>query len=197
MANIELLRKNLEANGWKTSCFDTEEEVVAYLNEQLDGTTVGFGGSETTWNMGLYQSLGEHNQCLWVRMGDDTVAAKDAPNYICSANGVAETGELVNIDGNGNRLAATLYGKEKLFYIIGENKITPDLHSAIHRARNIAGPLNARRLNRKTPCAMGKEIKCYNCKSPERICAAMVIHWQPPSSVQHGEVIIVRRDLGY
>ena len=196
MANIEKLRKNLEAHGWKTSCFDTEEEVCAYLNAQLDQTTIGFGGSETSWKLGLYQKLSEHNQCLWVRMGDDTSAAAYAPNYICSVNGVAETGELVNIDGNGNRLAATLYGKEKLFYVIGENKITPDLESAIHRARNVASPLNARRLNRKTPCALG-EMKCYDCKSPERICAAMVIHWQPPTSIQEAEVIIVRQELGY
>ena len=171
--------------------------MCAYLNEQLDGTVVGFGGSETAWKLGLYQSLGTHNQCLWLRMGDDTVAAMDAPNYICSANGVAETGELVNIDGRGNRVAATLFGKKKLFFIIGENKIAPDLESAIHRARNVAGPLNARRLNRKTPCAMGQEVKCYDCKSPERICAAMVIHWQPPGSVEHGEVILVRQELGF
>ena len=197
MANIETLRKNLEANGFKTSCFDNGEEVCAYLNSQLHGVTIGFGGSETSWRLGLYQSLSEHNTCLWVRMGDDTREAINAPYYICSLNGVAETGELVNIDGHGNRVAATLYGKKKLFFIIGQNKITPDLNSAIDRARNIAGPLNARRLNKKTPCALGDAVKCYNCKSPDRICSALVIHWQKPSSIDEAEVIIVREDLGY
>ena len=197
MPDIEKLRKNLEANGFKTSCFDTGDEACAYLNSQLDGTTVGFGGSETSWKLGLYQKLSEHNRCLWVRMGDDTSQAAYAPCYICSVNGVAETGEMVNIDGNGNRLAATLYGKQKLFFVIGQNKIVPDLPAAIDRARNIAAPLNARRLNKKTPCALSGEMKCYDCKSPERICAAMVIHWQKPTSIEEAEVIIIRQDLGY
>lgn len=196
MPDIETLRKNLEANGFRTSCFDTGEEVRTYLNRELDGVTIGFGGSETSWKLGLYQLLSQHNQCRWVRMGDDTAEAVNAPYYICSLNGVAETGELVNIDGNGNRVAATLYGKEKLYFIIGQNKIAPDLHSAIDRARNIAGPLNARRLERKTPCALG-EAKCYDCASPERICAAMVVYWKKPTSIKEAEVIIVRQDLGY
>lgn len=197
MANIELLQKNLEANGFKTSCFDTGKEAAAYLNAQLDGTTIGFGGSETSWELGLYQSLREHNQCRWVRCGDDTGEAVCAPCYICSVNGVAETGEMVNIDGHGNRLAATLYGKKKLFFVVGQNKIVPDLPAAIHRARNIAAPLNARRLNRKTPCALSDDMKCYDCKSPDRICSAMVIYWQKPSSIEEAEVILVREDLGY
>ena len=197
MPNIELLRKNLEANGFKTTCFDRGEEVTAYLNDQLDGVIVGFGGSETSWKLGLYQTLSEHNTCRWVRMQDDTREAMDAPYYICSLNGVAETGEMVNIDGHGNRLAATLYGKKKLYFIIGQNKIVPDLNSAIDRARNIASPLNARRLHKKTPCALAEEMKCYNCKSPDRICSAMVIYWQKPSSIDEAEVIIVKEDLGY
>ena len=114
MPDIERLRKNLEANGFRTVCFDTGEEVRAYLDRELDGVTIGFGGSETSWKLGLYQLLSRHNQCRWVRMGDAAAEAVNAPCYICSLNGVAETGELVNIDGNGNRVAATLYGKEKL-----------------------------------------------------------------------------------
>lgn len=196
MPDIEKLRKNLEANGFRTVCFDTGEEALAYLDGALDGVTIGFGGSETCRRLGLYQQLSRHNQCRWARMGDDPAEAVNAPYYICSLNGVAETGELVNIDGNGNRVAATLYGKEKLYFIIGQNKIAPDLHAAIDRARNIAGPLNARRLEKKTPCALG-EARCHDCASPDRICAAMVIHWKKPTSVKEAEVIIIRQELGY
>lgn len=196
MPDIERLRKNLEANGFRTVCFDTGEEVRAYLDRELDGVTIGFGGSETSWKLGLYQLLSRHNQCRWVRMGDAAAEAVNAPCYICSLNGVAETGELVNIDGNGNRVAATLYGKEKLYFIIGRNKIAPDLHAAIDRARNIAGPLNARRLEKKTPCVCG-EPRCHDCASPERICAAMVVYWKKPTSIREAEVIIVNQDLGY
>lgn len=96
----------------------------------------------------------------------DTDKGVTAPVYISSANGVAETGELVNIDGTGNRVAATLYGPEKVYFIVGLNKLAPTLEAAIWRARNIASPLNAKRLNRKTPCALSEVMKCYDCQCP-------------------------------
>ena len=71
-----------------------------------------------------------------------------------------------------------------------------DLHSAIHRARNVAGPLNAQRMHRKTPCAV-KADRCYDCKSPERICCTLNIIWEKPMQVERCELILIRENLGY
>jgi len=199
MANIETLKKNLEQHGFKVSCFDTAGEACAYLDSCLDGKTIGFGGSVTVRDMGLYDRLKAHNTCLWhwdSASGVTPAQASAAPVYISSVNGVAESGELINIDGACNRLAATLFNREQLYFIIGENKITPDYSSAVERARNIAAPLNARRLGKKTPCAVG-ELKCHNCASPERICAAMSVIWTKPLSVREAEVVIIRQELGF
>ena len=127
----------------------------------------------------------------------DTDKGVTAPVYISSANGVAETGELVNIDGTGNRVSATLYGPEKVYFIVGLNKLAPDLEGAIWRARNIASPLNAKRLNRRTPCAMAEEMKCYDCRSPERICRGMTIHMGPMKGVGETVVVLIDETLGY
>ena len=115
--------------------------------------------------------------------------------YLSSANGLSETGEIVNIDGKCNRVAATLFGPKRCIFVCGVNKLRPDLQSAIERARNIAAPLNAKRLNRKTPCAV--DGRCHNCKSPERICRAMVIHMGVPSGFESCEVVLIGEKLGY
>ncbi|MCI8538757.1 MAG: LUD domain-containing protein [Oscillospiraceae bacterium] len=199
MSNIAKLRTNLEREGFQTSYFETAEEASAYLDQALDGTTIGFGGSQTVRDMGLYERLSSHNACVWHWDKEKNVIPQDATNaevYICSLNGVSENGELINIDGGGNRVASGLFGHKKVYFIIGVNKIAPDYEQALWRARNTAGPLNARRLNRKTPCAQG-EVRCHNCRSPERICAALVVYWEKPSLAGDIEVVIVNQDLGF
>jgi L-lactate utilization protein LutB len=135
MANIETLRRNLERRGFATSFFRTPQEAVDYLDGRLDGTVIGFGGSVTVRDMGLYERLKTHNTVLWHQLGDDIRQTRSAEVYISSANGVAETGELINIDGTGNRVSATLYGPKAVYFIIGINKIAPDFDSALWRAR--------------------------------------------------------------
>lgn len=201
MADVEKLRKNLEREGFQTSCFDTAADCCAYMNGQLDGVTIGFGGSQTVRDMGLYEQLEAHNDCYW--HWDKTKApaeairreATQADYYICSLNGVSENGELINIDGGGNRLASNLFGHKKIYFIIGENKIAPDYEAALWRARNIAAPLNAKRLEKKTPCV--KTGRCMNCHSPERICAALLVYWEKPALAGDIEVVIVRENLGF
>ena len=199
MPDIEALRKILEANRFETAYYATAQECVEALDKELDGTTIGFGGSQTVRDMGLYERLSAHNTCIWHWDKVHNVIPKDATDaqiYICSLNGVAETGELVNIDGGGNRLASGLFGHEKVYFIIGVNKIAPDLNGAVWRARNIAGPKNARRLEKKTPCAVHAD-HCYDCKSPERICAAMTIYWRKPALTPEMEIVIVDQELGF
>jgi len=117
--------------------------------------------------------------------------------YLTSANAIAETGEIVNIDGSGNRVAATLYNHERVVFVAGINKLAEDYASAVFRARNIAAPLNTRRLGLKTPCAVGKEIKCYNCSSKDRICCGVATLLWPMRSVKTTEVVLVGEELGY
>lgn len=196
MPHIDVLRKNLEQRGFQTSYFETIDSANDYLNSKMDGMTVGIGGTMTIREMGLYPLLSTHNRCYWHWEGSTVEEAATAEVYICSLNGVAETGELVNIDGAGNRVASGLFGHKKVYFIIGTNKITPDLDSAIWRARNIAGPKNAQRLGKGTPCAVNAD-RCYDCKSPDRICAALVTWWKRPTYIPEAEIVIIHQDLGY
>ena len=195
-------KEALTARGFKVTCFETAAETAAYLNAQLDGTTVGFGGSVTLRELGLYDLLSTHNTVLshWNRpegMSENELRARAAASehYMLSANAIAETGEIINIDGAGNRVASMLYGHKKVWIIAGRNKLAPTYDEALWRARNIAAPKKAQRLNRKTPCAV-KADRCYDCKSPERICRGLAVLWQPMTGVET-EVVLVNEDLGY
>ena len=189
------LVKNFEKHGFSVKLFETRKEACDYLKETLKGEVVGFGGSMTTQELGLYDLLGEENTVCW-HWKDPSVLAKQGgfTAYITSANAVSETGELVNIDGTGNRVAATLYGPKKVFFVCGKNKVTADLPSAIDRARNIAAPINAKRLNSNTPCAVAG--KCMDCDSPERICRGMVVQMRKMGGADLNELIIINEDLG-
>lgn len=195
MTNIEKLRENLEKRDFHTSYFASAAEAASYLDGKLDSRTIGLGGALTAQQMGLDKCLCAHNQVAWHWTGGTYQDGAAAEVYICSVNGVAETGELVNIDGTGNRVASTIYGHKELYLIIGVNKIAPDYESALWRARNIAAPKNAQRLGRKTPCAL-KGDKCYDCDSSERICRALVVLWEKPKGIDYAEVIIVGEELG-
>ena len=204
MMKIATLKENLLKMGYSVSVFDTKEEATSYLKGKINNTTVGFGGSMTAREMGLGDALAENNEVVWhwfPREGKTTAEeltnAANTEIYFSSVNGIAVTGEIVNIDGTCNRLASTLYGHKKVYFIIGENKIEDTLDGAIYRARNIASPLNAKRLNKNTPCAKNmNENKCYNCSSPERICAALTVFWQRPKGQEY-EVVLIRESLGY
>ena len=108
---------------------------------------------------------------------------------------MAETGELVNIDGTCNRIASSVYGHKRVYFVVGVNKIEPDYDRALWRARNVAAPKNAQRLGRKTPCAV-KADRCYDCKSPERICRGLVVLWEAVANMEM-EVVLIDQDLGY
>ena len=193
---FETVKKNLEARGFSVRTFATAAEAAAYLNEAIDGKTVGFGGSVTLKDMGLYELLGSHNEVHWhwVNGQEERKAAMGTQVYLSSANGLAETGEIINIDGSGNRVASTLYGHEKVYLVAGRNKIAPTYDEALFRARNVAAPKNAQRKQMKTPCAMQGD-HCYDCRSPERICRGLVVLWGAMMGMET-EVILVDEDLG-
>ena len=194
--------ENLKQLGYQVTVFDTKEQAADYLCGQIKDTTVGFGGSVTLREMGLYERLAETNTVHWhwqpqgdISIPQTRVLARDTEVYLASANGLAETGEIINIDGAGNRVAETIFGHKKVYFVIGKNKLAEDYDKALWRARNIAAPKNAFRLKTKTPCAE-KGDRCYNCSSPARICRALSVLWCAPMGSQY-EVVLVKEDLGY
>ena len=196
------LTENLTALGYVVREFGHGSAAADYLKNELAGKSVGIGGSVTAQQLKLHEVLSPVCRVIWhmapaegMTPAECRAAASRADVYITSVNGVAETGELINIDNTGNRVGSSLLGNEKVYFIIGENKIAPDYDAALWRARNVASPLNAQRLGRKTPCAV-KADRCYNCKSPDRICRALTVFWEKPVGCNY-EVLLIHENLGY
>jgi len=196
MPDYKKLMENLQKHGFDVSFFPTAAQASDYLDAAIDGATVGAGGSMTVEEMGLLERLGRHNTIVSHWKGDPVAAAMTTQVYLSSVNGISETGEIFNIDGTGNRVSSTLFGHETVYLLVGRNKIAPSAQEALWRARNIASPRNAQRLGRKTPCA-AKGDKCYDCDSPERICAALVTFWRKPKGIAKMELVLIDEPLGY
>ena len=196
--NIEKTIRSLELRGYSVKRFSTGAEAAEYLSSQITGTTVGIGGCMTAKELGLYELLSQHNEVYWhwVAPGPETIAKANAAEvYITSANAMSEDGEILNIDGNGNRLAGQVYGKKRLYIVAGTNKICPDFESALYRARNVAAPRNLLRFEaRKTPCKA--DGKCHDCRGADRACNALLVLWAPMGGMT-SEVILIDEELGY
>ncbi len=192
------IKDNLLNNGFSVKCFETSKDAKDYLSNEINGKTVGIGGSMTVLDMGLYECLTLNNEVLWHWKEQDSdiyKAAQTADVYISSVNAISQTGEIINIDGTCNRVSAIMYGHEKVYLIAGKNKIEETYEKALFRARNVAAPLNAKRLNRSTPCAKNGD-KCYDCNSPERICRGISVLLKKPGACDY-EVILINENLGY
>lgn len=187
----------LQSCGYTAAVFETGEEACEYLNAKIDRQTVGIGGSSTIDKIGIYEKLLTHNTVFWHWKQEPEQARKEAMAadiYLTSVNAIARTGEMISIDGVGNRLSSMLFGHKKIYFVIGRNKLTDTCEQAVWRARNIAAPKRASQLARKTPCALRAD-KCHDCKSPDRICRGMVTLWEPMSGMD-AEVLLVNKDLG-
>ena len=201
----EKLVGNLKQRHYDAFYCPTAQEAVEKITGMIpEGSSVTWGGSMTIRDMGLTRAL--HNKeglDIWDRdLAPDREAAQEiyrrafyADYYLSSVNAMSEDGEIVNIDGNGNRVASSLYGHKKVWFIVGRNKLAPTYEEALWRARNIAAPKNAQRLGRKTPCAVHGD-RCYDCKSPERICRGLVVLWEAVANMEM-EVVLIDQDLGY
>ena len=191
------LQTNFEKHGFMTKLFSSTSEARDYLVNKLKKQTIGFGGSVTLKEMELFEALQQENAVVWhnkVEAFNVRQLANCTNIYITSANAVTETGEIVNIDATGNRVAMTSFGPKVCYYIIGKNKITKNLEEALYRCKNIAAPKNAQRLHAKTPCAV-KGDKCYNCDSLGRICRITTIIDRVPFSMEC-EIIFINQELG-
>ena len=194
--NIEKTIKNLQARGFGVRHFGTGAEAAAYLDSQIQNTEVGIGGCKTADQLGLYDLLSARNTVHWhwrVPGPETLVMANAAPVYITGANAISEDGEILNIDGRGNRLAGQVFGSKKVYVVAGTNKLCPDFASALDRARNVAAVLNCRRFDAKTPCKI--DDHCHDCRSADRICRALLVLWAPMMDMET-EVILIDEELG-
>lgn len=195
--NIEKTLKNLEKRRFTAKYFETAREAADYLESRISGTTVGLGGCMTAEQMDLYPRLSKHNTVYWhwKTPGAETIEnANRAKVYISSANAMTEDGELLNIDGRGNRLAACVWGEKQLYFVVGINKLCPDFASAVERARHIACVKNCKRFDFNNPCKI--DDRCHDCHTPSRICNAMVVHMAPMTGM-YTEVILIGEELGF
>ena len=194
LLHVDTICKAFTDRGFGFTFFPTAAEAVAYLTDACRGKSVSLGGSMTLKELGFPEAFqyGTSVHWHWVRKGE---YFQKPDIYLSSANALSESGEIVNIDGTGNRVSATLFGPKRCIFVCGVNKLCPDLASAVERVRNVAAPLNAKRLGVKTPCAV--DGKCHDCESPERICRAMVIHMGPPLGMEKCEVVLIGEPLGY
>ncbi|WP_346897947.1 lactate utilization protein [Clostridium sp. UBA7503] len=196
--------KNLNRRNMEGFFVKDKSELMTLLKKLIDEkSTVGVGDSMTLFETDVIDFLrkGDYVFLDKYREGITSEEKKDiyiqnfsANTFMCSTNALTEDGELYNIDGNGSRVAPMLYGPKQVILVTGINKIVKDIEEAEKRARNYAAPIDAKRLNKDTPCTtLGY---CVDCKSPNRICNDFTII-RGQFIKNRIKVIIVGEQLGY
>ena len=179
----------LMRRGYEAVEVSTKDEAAAIVMKEAEGaSSVGWGGSESVKALGVREALAAAGKEI-----RDHQTVMDL--FLLSANAITEDGVIVNIDGTGNRVAASIYGPRRVVYVIGENKIVSGgALEAIARAKRCACPPNCRRLSKKTPCA--EKGLCADCDSQDRICKVTAVFDRCPSHTST-LVVIVDESLGY
>lgn len=195
--------KNLKNRNITGHYFDSSADLCAYLAKDLPANAViSWGGSESIKESGVMDLLQSGHYSLIDRTtARNPQEAREifsrtvlSDYYFMSTNAITLDGELVNIDGNGNRIAALAQGPAHVYIIVGRNKVSATVADAIDRVRNIAAPANVQRLSNKTPCfATGR---CGDCQSPQCICSHTVIT-RHSCHKDRIHVFLVNEDLGY
>lgn len=196
--------KALEKNNMNGYLVENEEELIDKIKEIVsEGSMVACGGSMSLFETGVINHLRSNRYRFLDRYKEGLTKeelvkiykeAFFADAYFSSSNAITEDGQLYNVDGNGNRVAALLYGPEKVIIICGINKIVPTLEDAIKRNETISAPANAKRLNKNTPCT--KVGYCMNCNSKERICSEYTVI-KRQSIKERIHVIFLNKEIGY
>lgn len=200
----EKMIKNLKRRNMEAFYCPTGKNAVEKVSELIaDGSTVTWGGTATVRDLGIPQTL-KNRSTLNVLDRDSVETPEEKVQmylkaftsdvYLTSANAISEDGVIVNIDGNGNRVAAISWGPKKVIFVIGLNKVAQTIEAAIARARGIASPINSQRFDINTPCRI--DGTCHNCNSPESICSYVHILRNSRNGNRH-IVILVGEDLGY
>ncbi|HEY4544355.1 MAG TPA: LUD domain-containing protein, partial [Tissierellaceae bacterium] len=163
-----------------------------------DFESISIGGSITIEEIDIYNKLlDKGNNVIWHWRDNDKDILTKAINtdiYLTSSNAITGDGKIVNMDGTGNRVSSMIFGHKRVYIIVGKNKLVENYEMARERIKNIAGPLNAKRLNRKTPCTITG--KCSDCSSEERICKVETVIHKNPGGTEI-TVCYVDKELGY
>jgi L-lactate utilization protein LutB len=198
----EILVKNLRSRHYDAYYCETKSDALAKALELIPkGATVGWGGAMSAKQIGLLDAVnaGDYNAID----RDKTTTPEErkkamkscllADVFITGANALSLDGQMVNIDGVGNRVAAIVYGPESILVIAGMNKVMDTLEAAVIRARTIAAPMNKQRFPHQTPCELTGA--CGDCKSEGCICNQILItrNSKPAGRIK---VILVGEDLG-
>lgn len=199
---LNRLQETLEKKGYTVTRLPSPEAAREYLLHAIDPTaTVGIGGSMSVREIGIAPELTRRgNPVFWhwtadrEQMAEARIQANRAEIYLTSTNAITDKGQLVNIDGFGNRVAAMAFGPEKVYVLVGQNKLCAGLEEAMERIKQVACPQNARRLGLNTPCA--HTGKCADCQSPQRFCNATLILDRCPGA-HPMEILLVQENLGY
>lgn len=197
---LDQVKQALEKRGYTVHLFQTAQQARDYLLSAIaPHQSVGFGGSMTLKDMGLEQALTQRgNPVYWHWTAEDKELAQRsaavADVYLTSANAVTKSGQIINVDGHGNRVAATLHGPGRVIFVVGRNKICANYDAAIQRLKRVVCPANAKRMALDTPCAMLGF--CVDCDSKQRICNATVVLEHRLMGYQM-DVILVDEDMGY
>ena len=193
-----LLRRHIHA----VYCPTVADAVTHVSSLIADGSSVSWGGSMTVRDMRLPEVLAARGTLRLLDRdkveGADVrrtyLEAMDADVYLTSANALSEDGIIVNIDGNGNRVAAITWGPKRDIHIIGMNKVAHTLDAAIARARGTAAPINAQRLNINTPCK--HDGRCHDCNAADSICSYIHLLRNSRDEQRH-VVVLVGETLGF
>ena len=181
--------EGLKRRGFEAVKVATKAEALKLVTEEAEkAQSVGWGGSESVKEIGARDAI--------VATGKEIRDHQTVMDlFLLSANAITSDGVIVNIDGTGNRIAASIFGPKRVVYVIGRNKVVNGgVLEAIARAKRCACPPNCRRLGKKTPCA---EIgQCADCASSDRICKVTAIFDRAPTHTPT-KVILVDEDLGY
>jgi len=202
------LKKELEANNFDVFLAgNTDEAKKAVLEEiipKIGPKSVSWGGSITFTATGLYHVLKDYQEFNVLDTYDKSISGEEVLErrrqallvdlFITGTNALTETGILVNLDMIGNRVAALTFGPKYVIVLAGRNKIVADIEEAMFRIKNYAAPVNAMRLDKKTPCS--KTAECEDCNSPDRICNTWTITEKsfPKGRVK---VVLINESLGF
>ena len=200
---MEACKKALEKNGMKAYLVEDAQAARELVNAMIkDHETVCDGGTMTLQETGILDMLNHrdlvfhsHSDPTMTREQSDAEARKafSADTFIASTNAVTLQGELVNIDGHGNRVSAMIFGPKQVIIVAGYNKIVEDEEAAKKRIREIAAPANSVRLHKQTPCS--KTGSCQDCYSKDRICSSYVkINYDKEDRIR---VILIAEAYGY
>lgn len=198
----ELLVKNLRSRHYEAYFCETKEQALEKALELIPkGATVGWGGAMSAQQIGLLDAInnGEYNAIDRDKTPNRVEREKAmkrcllADVFITGANALSMDGQMVNIDGNGNRVAAIVYGPESIIVVAGMNKVMDTLETAVIRARTIAAPMNKQRFALQTPCEITGN--CGDCKSEGCICNQILVtrNSKPAGRIK---VILVGEELG-